>query len=383
MGGSIHIWDDASLKTQTIYTSVPGDISSVMMSDDGQVVTFTRRGVDFNQCVGASALWVIGRDGGNPREMISAEQLGGTLGDTDCEYPAIAIAQMEWLPETHRLAFSVMVDGEHTSPQGLYLADADTLSVTPLVSTDYSGRFVISPDGQQVAFMSTTGLSFINTDGSNWRQDVFTYPKAGSPIPGFANGVWTQDSRAFLLAAYGDNGLNIAQIPLDGSAMQLLATDINTNRESVAFSPNGLHVGFVDGAHQSSNALFDLPWVIQQPGTAGAGPLAIPARTDFGTPANLHWSPANVAYVYVGGNLFPFCPNAAPDYDICDSVTPGYVSFYIIQWLDAERFLFLTREPSVLFLGALDHTTLPIVVWPLEESVTPQSFSAVLLTPHP
>jgi hypothetical protein len=89
-----------------------------------------------------------------------------------------------------------------------------------------------------------------------------------------------------------------------------------------------------------------------------------------------------VAYVYVGGNVYRFCPNAAPDYDICDAVTPGYVSFYVIQWLDAERFVFLTREPSLLFLGALDHTTVPIVVWPLEEWVTPQSFSAVLLTPH-
>jgi hypothetical protein len=88
-----------------------------------------------------------------------------------------------------------------------------------------------------------------------------------------------------------------------------------------------------------------------------------------------------VPYVYVEGNFYPFCPNAGPDIDVCDSILPGYAAFYVIQWLEADRFLFLSREPFLLFLGRLDHTTVPIVTWPLEEWVTPQSFSAVLLAP--
>jgi hypothetical protein len=83
----------------------------------------------------------------------------------------------------------------------------------------------------------------------------------------------------------------------------------------------------------------------------------------------------------VQGNLYPYCPTATTDYDVCNSVTPGYAAFYVIQWLDGDRFLFLTRDPFVLYLGRLDHTTQPVVAWPLEEWVTPQSFSAVLITP--
>jgi hypothetical protein len=378
--GDVHVWNSTTQQSEMIFPA--DDANMVTLSEDGQLIVFLRHVIDSSQCE-QTALWVVERSGENAREILSPVEMRSSLSTVECPSPPVIINRIEWLPESHRLVFSLLLDHEHSYPQGLYLADADSLETNMLVPADLSFHFVPSPDGQQVALMSTSGLSFINTDGSNWRQDVVTYPRSGIPLPGFANGVWTLDSQAFLLATYGDNGLNITRVPLDGSPPELLITNANTNRDSVAFSPNGLHVGFVDGSHHSSNGQFDLPWVIQQLGTAGAGPLAIPSRTEFGTPANLHWSPANVAYVYVGGNLYPFCPNAAPDYDVCDTVTPGYVSFYIVQWLDAERFLFLTREPSLLFLGALDHTTAPIVIWPLEEWVTPQNFSAVLLSPDP
>jgi hypothetical protein len=53
----------------------------------------------------------------------------------------------------------------------------------------------------------------------------------------------------------------------------------------------------------------------------------------------------------------------------------------VIQWIDGDQFLFLTREPRRLLLASLDGTTVPIVAWPLDEWVTPQSFSAVVLQP--
>ena len=46
--------------------------------------------------------------------------------------------------------------------------------------------------------------------------------------------------------------------------------------------------------------------------------------------------------------------------------------------IDGARFLFLTREPSVLFLGSLDGTTIPIVTWPVEDTVGPNQFTAAL-----
>jgi hypothetical protein len=60
-----------------------------------------------------------------------------------------------------------------------------------------------------------------------------------------------------------------------------------------------------------------------------------------------------------------------------DHARPSHL--YVNQWLDADRFPFLTRWPSMLLQGTLEHTTQPVTPCPLEEWVTPQSVSAVLV----
>jgi len=328
-----------------------------------------------------------GADGENAREIISPAELRDFLDATECDLATASIDKIEWLPQTHRLVYSLISDHEHSSPQGIYLSDADTLATTMLVSTDHSLGFVPSPDGSQIALMATTGLSFINIDGSNWRQNVLTYPKKGVPIPLIPNGVWTQDGRAFLIAAPIESAsmfalnFTVMRVPLDGSDSRPLATLTNTDIDSVTFSPDGRSVAFFDASYQGKDQ-FDRRWVIM-PLTGDGEPLAIPYRTDFGAGANLHWSPVGAPYAvsYAGGSqkLNQLCPDAAQSSDICDWVNPEYVGFSAIQWMDGKRFLFLTGSPSVLFLGSVDHTTMPIVAWSLEDG---GSFSAVLLAPN-
>jgi len=88
-----------------------------------------------------------------------------------------------------------------------------------------------------------------------------------------------------------------------------------------------------------------------------------------------------VPYAVSSQKLFQICPDAAQSSDTCDWVNPEYVDFGAIQWMDGNRFLFLAVGPSVLFLGSVDHTTVPIVAWPLEEGGG--KFSAVLLASGP
>jgi hypothetical protein len=77
------------------------------------------------------------------------------------------------------------------------------------------------------------------------------------------------------------------------------------------------------------------------------------------------------------------CPDATRESEVCASQLSFDGSAAAIHWLDAYRFLYLTREPSVLFLVTLDPsgvfgaTTVPIVAWPLEEFVGLDSFAAV------
>src|SRR5574339_639557 len=184
--GNIQLWDESTGQTQTIVNT--GDVIAVTMSDDGQVIDFLRRSVvqrTVDEWFEQSALWAVDRNGGNPRELVSAESLRQRL--NAAERDSTNIPQMGWVPGTHRLLFSgwryiVQAEGEsHAIPEGLYLVDADARTDTILVPAGNNLRFVLSPDGGQVALMSPNSLGFINVDASNPRSDVLTYAEVGVP----------------------------------------------------------------------------------------------------------------------------------------------------------------------------------------------------------
>src|SRR5512134_2935929 len=253
--GNIQLWDESTGHTQPIVNT--GDVIAVTMSDDGQVIAFLRRSVvqrTEGEWFEQSALWAMDRNGGDPRELVSAESLRQRL--NAAERDSTNIPQMQWIPGTHRLLFSgwkyiVQAEGEsHAIPEGLYLADADARTDTILVPAGNNLRFVLSPDGEQVALMSPNSLGFINVDGSNPRSDVLTYSPVGLPGPVFPTGVWARDSRAFVITAPSEStgaGLNFTvwRVPVDGSAPESLAEILHSEPGSITFSPDGKHMAFV------------------------------------------------------------------------------------------------------------------------------------------
>ena len=381
--GDLLVWDEATGQTQTLFDA--GDAISVTMSDDGQVVAFLRRTIvqrselDWYE---QSALWAVDRNGEDPRELVSAEQLRGLLSASETD--STNIPQMEWIPRTHRLLFSgwtyfVQAEGEsHAVPEGLYLIDADTLTHTVLVPAGSDLRFVPAPDGGQIALMSATGLSFINTDGSGHGQDVLNYPNAGELGPLFPTGVWTQDSRAFVITGPGERNpstnlnFTIWLVPVDGTPAQPLAAISDSVIDSVTFSPDGRHAAFVR-AEGPAGMPTDFVWTII-PLTPEAGPLAVP-RSSYLFWKNLHWSPAGVAYAVNERTLVQLCPNATQDSEVCDEVLDLGGDLAAIHWIDRSRFLFVTREPYDLYFGNLDGTRIRI-------AEGAENFAAVAMTCH-
>jgi Tol biopolymer transport system component len=383
--GNIQLWDESTGQIQTILNT--GDVIAVTMSDDGQVIAFLRRSVvqrTEGEWFEQSALWAVDRNGGNPRELVSAESLRQRL--NAAERDSTNIPQMQWIPGTHRLLFSgwkyiVQAEGEsHAIPEGLYLADADARTDTILVPAGNNLRFVPSPDGGQVALMSPNSLGFINVDGSNPRSDVLTYSSLALPGPVFPTGVWTRDSQAFVVTASFENtstGMNFTvwRVPVDGSPPETLAEILRSEPGSATFSPDGKHVAFVQFTDTQPPEIAG--WLIT-PLTPEAGPLAIPTKTEFEGFANLHWSPTGDPFTR---NLRKLCPDATSDSEVCDVRIHFDGTLAAIQWIDGNRVLFLTRNPSVLFLGKMDFsgnmdgTTIPIVAWPLEDWISSQSFT--------
>jgi hypothetical protein len=377
--GDIKVWDQTSDQSETLFSA--GDVISLSVSDDNQVIAFIRRSVVRQSDIEwyeQSELWAINRNGEAPRQLLSAEGLRELIQAS--ERDSSAFLQMEWIPHTHSLLFSgtkYIVQGEglsHAYPQGVFLVESGTGSITALFDMDRSLRFSASPDGREIALMSTSGLSFINTDGSNWRPEVLAYPDVSVTGSVFPSGVWTEDNRAFLITGFIESGspgvlnFNLWLVFADGSTIDSLAgITADSHPASVTFSP--------DGKHASYHRWPDPAWFIT-PLAFEVGPLAIPSATEMGY-ANLHWSPSGDAFAINGEALTRLCPDATQNTDVCGDPINLEGTAAVIQWIDSSTFLYLTREPEKLFLGRLDGTDLLIVTWLPGEYPGAGSFSVV------
>jgi WD40 repeat protein len=373
--GDIHLWEAATGQSRTLLRA--GDVTSVMVSDDGQVIAFQRRAlVEQPELMEYVSLWAVDSNGQNPRELVSAEALRQQLQPAASD--SAGFAQISWIPGTHRLVYNgskhYLPGQGFTQSTDIYLVDADTgsnavLAANVMPDTPFlnAWRFVISPHGQQIALISGTALSFINTDGSNWRQAVLTYPQVGTgDVILLPSGVWTQDSRAFIFSGPMQSesifilNYTIWRVSADGSPAQSLATLTDSHSSSVTFSPDGKHMAFLqdgDGTIQADDYCI-------LPLAADVGPLKLPDSLDLFY-ANLHWSPGGTAFVIRDRALFELCPAATQASEVCSE--PIHLGnnemINSIQWVDSTRFLFTGIEPATLSLGNLDGTITPIVAW--------------------
>lgn len=381
--GDVLLWDEADGQTQTIFDS--GDAIRVELSSDGQLVAFVRRsffaagGFDQHQ---QSALWVVGRDGANPHEVVSAEQLRASLSAADTD--STNFPRLAWVPDTHRLLYSGNTynahgygEGAHTPLRGVYQVDADTGDVVELAPPDSGPGFVASPDGEWVALVTPTGLSFFSSENHRLRRDVLTYPATGVPGKVTPMGVWTQDSTAFLIAApiaaegqfFWD--FTLWRVPVDGEQALPLLTVANSS-PNIVFAPDGSVAAVVHETARTpdqcargqqparlarSLALAGCPLLAETflaPLPEDLGPLAVPRDTlDY---SRLVWSPGGLAYVsdlQTRGDFYPLCPGAEQPIEVCGS--PIHIPLQVewLEWVDRTRFLYVTTLPRQLYLGSL------------------------------
>jgi hypothetical protein len=349
--GDAFVWDEVSGQSRTVFVS--GDVTRVAMSADGQVIALVRQiGTDV-------ALWAVDWNGRNPRELVSAATFAQRLETVQWESELIGagIGELEWIPGTHRLVYNgtfLIGSGDYFASPDVYLLDVDSLSdavIAREVEIDpvWQMDIVPSPDGRQLALITSTALSFLNVDGSNLRSNALTYSQVGvsSPPILMPTGVWTRDARAFLITgslemdAEFNLGFSIWRVPVDGSSPEALTPLLKGRPDSVRFSPDGKFVAFVQNTDGS----------LITPLAGDAGPLGSAYKIKPESYANLHWSPAGDVFTK---DLLQLCPGASRDSEVCGTPFNTHVSGVLsVQWLDGQRALFLTNAPSVLFLSRL------------------------------
>lgn len=356
--GNVFVWDELSGQSKTVFAS--GDVTRVAMSDDGQVIAIVR------QAQAEVALWAVDWNGRNPRELVSAETFHQRLEtvETEAEPIGAGIGELEWIPGTHRLVYNFTFQigsGDYLASPDVYLLDTDLRSDSVLardveIAPVWQMDIVPAPDSQQLALITSTSLSFINVDGNNRRNRVFTYSPVGTSSPPtlMSTGVWTQDSHSFLITgslemdAEFNFSFSIWRVPVDGSSPEVLTPVLKGRPDSVTFSPDGKFVAFLQNTEGS----------LIGPLAGDVGPTATAYKFEPDRYTNLHWSPAGDAFTK---DLLQLCSDASHDSEVCDTPFNTHVSGVLgIQWLDGQRALFLTSAPSVLFLSRLHNA--PVLI---------------------
>ena len=220
--GNAWVWSDGG---GTLQLTTSGDVQDVRISSDGQVIAYLRNIASFND-----ELWAINNDGNNSRLLVSAADFMATYAGTAGDPPSgISAFQFDWQPGSHNLYFNTKPLYEGPGSFGyndLQLVNADSLEKTTLFSTGNGGEFFFSPDGNQVALVTPTNISLANSDGTNLRLNILTYPAVitYSEYMYYPQPIWSSDSSELRVVIPPEDPKVIPLIP---SGLWLIPTDGN------------------------------------------------------------------------------------------------------------------------------------------------------------
>ena len=332
--GDVWYWEEGG--PHLVLTAL-GDVTTARLSSDGQMVAFVRQ-FDWNN----EEIYAVNTDGTNLHPLV-------TLADfaTMKVYPDAISAvpyRIAWVPGTHTLAFNTRMTFEGPGlilPDELRLVDADSITLSVLMTPGTAGDFYYSPDGSQIALVNSTMISVVDSDGSN-RRDLLTFPFiiTYSEYALYPSVSWSPDS-TFLRAAIpaADPLLDppdptvIWYLPADGSGAspQLSITTAPFFQEIAAISPDLNKVAFITVITPGAPPVVDLH-IANVDGSSDV----IYANGGYGFES---WSMDNEHFIYTSNGHNPKIGRVGdPPQDLT-----GITLMVNPSWVDASRYLYLNR----------------------------------------
>ncbi len=317
-----------------------GDIGEVVLSPDGEWITFTRTTADYID----TSIWAIRFNGMDEHLLVDHEEFMAMPlhpNISNAVVTTIAPWMMKFVPGTHTLAFMThpIFEGPgFFDNKDLWLVDVDSGTRSSLLAAGQGGHFYYSPDGSQIALVTATDISLINADGSNRRSSILVYPVVAtySEYDYHAFPEWSPDG-SFLRVTIpptdplGDIGAltNIYQIPTDGSPAIFLGVQHFAPLQDGQFSPDLNRLAFIQQNGNPEDNLFSLNFSNYD----GSGALEI-AR---GSLSFVAWAPDSNHFAYVNHNprAISLGQVASAGTTLLDANPAGN-----LRWISNDRFFF-------------------------------------------
>ena len=361
--GNVYIWTEGESSVGLTSTH---DAVEVNISDDGQVIAYTRQDPidDF-----AYELWAVNTSGPtNARLLVSQAEFEALKAASP--YPdarSLIPDFFEFQPGTHQLAYSTvpLFEGPGYAPgEDLRLVNTDTLEKNTIFDFGQGGLFYFSPDGAQVALSSPDHISLANANGSNLRPNVLTFPLVGTyseyqyrPRPH-----WAADSGSLRVAIPPEDTLatpipptKLWTIHVDGSPATQIGTifAIPFAWPDNAFSPTLDRVGYAMSIGEPTENRREIH--IASSDGAENTVYAAGISAEF-----LHWTPDGTRFVYVLDNGSEYGMYLGSISDGVSTITTAPNTIQQMRWVDNSRFLFLyqtgnVQELRISHVGGTNH----------------------------
>lgn len=351
--GNLVVWEEGRGESIIINS---GDVSQVSLSSDGEWIAFTRSSADGIDI----SLWAVRFDGSEEKLLVShANFMAMPLHpDITADFTVLTVSpfMVKFIPGTYTLAFMTVPRFEGAGfmdNKDLYYMDVLTGDRLSILAPGQGGQFYFSPDGNQMALVTPERIDLMNTDGSDRRYGVVTYPfvYTYSEYAYHAVPIWSQDSSYLMVAIPPQDPLgdataqvNIYHVFTDGTPASLLSSVTVSPLENASLAPDLSHFAFKQQIGDPGDNLHSLKLA-----NLSGGPAVEFTSGSLGFGA---WAPDSSHFYYVDWNNRDIYIGQVEDPGVV-VVNPNPATDF--RWITGETYFFVYQSGSdyQLRLGTL------------------------------
>jgi len=260
---NLFVWQEGGSATEIVAS---GMVTDAVLSPDGEWIVYTTTTSDGI----VIELWAIKFDGSDQKLLVTHDDFMAMPRHPDFAGSTILTVgpyMIKFIPGTHTVVFNTYPQFEGPGlmdNKDLWYIDVDTGERRSFLSPGQAGHFYFSPDGRQMALVTPDRIDLLNTDGSDRRIGVLTYPfvLTYSEYAFHAVPIWSEDGSYLRVSIPPQDSLgdpasltNIYHLYTDGTPANLLTSVNIVPLEFADIAPDLNRFAFVEQIGESADNL--------------------------------------------------------------------------------------------------------------------------------